>query len=173
MPKGSTSETHDLNEWMLLQHTRDLIFRAEDRLLTDFGLTAEQYEVLLAVESLDEPVRATDIGRWLGHKVNTVSMIVERMVKADLVTRLRDLPDRREVRVVMSSKGERAFQAAHPAVSQLIADIWSSLQRDERGVLITLLQKLRDRALDSAITRVDTPATGRHWITDNDRLAQP
>ena len=171
MPKGFTGETQDLNEWMLLQHTRDLIFRAEDRLLTNFGLTAEQYEVLLALESLDEPVRATDIGRWLGHKVNTVSMIVERMVKADLVARLRDLPDRREARVVMTSKGERAFQAAHPAVSQLIADIWSSLPGDERGVLITLLQKLRARALDWTLTRADTPATGLHWTSGNDRLA--
>jgi len=171
MPKRSTGEAQDLNEWMLLQHTRDLIFRAEDRLLTDFGLTAEQYEVLLAIESLDEPVRATDIARWLGHKVNTVSMIVERMVRADLVTRLRDLPDRREVRVVMTSKGERVFQTAHPAVSQLIADIWSSLPGDERRVLITLLQKLRDRALDQTVARADTPTTGRHWTGDDCRLA--
>ena len=159
MSQELTGESPDSNAWMLLQHTRDLISRSEDRLLTDFGLTAEQYEVLLAIETLDEPVRATDIGRWLGHKVNTVSMIIERMVKADLVTRLRDLPDRREVRVVMTSKGEHAFKAAHPAVSHLIADIWSSLPRDDRRILIRLLETLRDKARDCASTGADIRGT--------------
>jgi len=159
MAKEPKGESQELNAWMLLQQTRDLIFRCEDRVLNRCGLTTEQYEVLLAIKYLDEPVRATDIGRWLGHKVNTVSMIVERMVKAGLVDRMRDLPDRREVRVAITAKGEQAFTSGSPAVSELIETIWSSLPSDDAHTLFRLLEVLRDRALDCASTGADIRGT--------------
>jgi hypothetical protein len=91
MPKQS--EDNDLypKASVALYRTRDLLFRCEDRAVGKFGLTAEQYSVLAAIKQLDDPVRPTDVGRLLDHKVNTVSMIVDRMVNAGLVDRVRDL----------------------------------------------------------------------------------
>ncbi|MFO7996197.1 MAG: MarR family winged helix-turn-helix transcriptional regulator [Dehalococcoidia bacterium] len=148
MPKELTGNGTNLTAWMLLHRTRDLFFRCEDRIAAEFGLTQEQYSVLLAIKSLDEPVRPTDVGRWVGHKVNTVSMIVDRMVQVDLVRRERDLPDRRAVRLVMTGKGEKAFTAASPAVWKLIEEIMSTLSREDSLTLIRLLETLRDKALE-------------------------
>ncbi len=132
---------------MSLQRTRDLLFRCEDQAVAEFGITAEQYSVLMAIEGLDEPVRATDIARWLGHKVNSVSMLVDRMVKAGLVERERDLPDRRAVRLFMTGKGKQAYQRAAPTVSKLIEDLLSPLSNEDKGTLISLLEALRGKAL--------------------------
>jgi DNA-binding MarR family transcriptional regulator len=146
MLKEFTGENPDLDAWMLLQRTRDLILRREDAVLTRLGLTTEQYTVLLAIDCLDAPVRITDIAQSLGRSTNGVSMLVDRMVKAGLVERMRDVGDRREVHVVMTAKGEQALKPANPAVSQLIEDIWSSLPLDDRRTLIRLLEMLGDKA---------------------------
>jgi len=138
---------------MSLQRTRDLLFRCEDQLVAEFGITAEQYSVLTAMEDLDEPVRATDIARRLGHKVNSVSMLVDRMVKAGLITRERDLTDRRAVRLSMTSKGKRALEQATPAVSKLIEDLLSPLSHEDKDTLIGLMEMLRGQALQHLTSR--------------------
>jgi len=170
MPEELKDEGRSLIAFMLLHRTRDLLFRCQDRAVAEFGLTAEQYSVLLAIKYLDDPVRATDIGRWMERKVNSVSMIVDRMVKAGLVERIRDLPDRREVRVVFTSKGKRAFELATPEVWQLIDEIFSPLPHEEKRTLIRLLDRLRDRALKHLNPGTDVRAIATYGADDASRL---
>ena len=146
MAKQSQDKTQNLRAFMLLHRVRDLLFRCHDRVVGEFSLTAEQYSVLVAIAFLDDPVRATDIGRWMDRKVNSISMIVDRMVKAGLVSRERDLPDRREVRLAITKQGEKALKAANPKVSHLVEEILSSLSNGDTRTLIGILETLRDRA---------------------------
>jgi DNA-binding MarR family transcriptional regulator len=155
---------------LLLHRTRDMLFNLEDRVFSEFGLTAEQYTVLVAIKYFDDPVRPTDIGRWVGHKVNTVSMIVDRMVRSGLVKRIRDLPDRREVRLVITSKGEQAFKPATPAVWDLILDIMSSLSDQDKRILVKLLEKVRDRALQHLSPESGPGESASYEATDLPRL---
>ncbi len=113
MSEKFAEESLGFKAWMLLHRTRDLFFRCEDRAVSGFGLTAEQWTVLLAIKHLDDPVRPTDVGQWLGHKVNTVSMIVDRMVRGGLVTRVRDLPDRRAIRLAITGQGGASFETGN------------------------------------------------------------
>jgi len=135
-----------LQAWMLLQRTRALLFRCEDRAVGKFGLTAEQYSVLGAVKLLDDPVRPTDVARVLNHQVSIVSNIVDRMVSAGLLERVRDLPDRRAVRLIITAKGENAFKPANSAASNLVEEIFSALSQEETDTSIRLLGVIRDRA---------------------------
>jgi DNA-binding MarR family transcriptional regulator len=155
---------------LLLHRTRDMLFNSEDRVFSEFGLTAEQYTVLVAIKYFDDPVRPTDIGRWVGHKVNTVSMIVDRMVNAGLVKRIRDLPDRREVRLVITSKGEQAFKPATPAAWSLIEEIMSSLSVEDKRTLIKLLEKVRDKTLQHISPDGDVRESMSYEATDLSRL---
>lgn len=146
MTKGKKAENPNLETFLALHRTRDLLFRCHDRVVQRFGLTAEQYTVLLAVKHLDDPVRATDIGGWMERKVNSVSMIVDRMVKAGLVERARDLPDRREVRVALTSKGEKALAQATPGVMKLVDELFTPLKQQDQRTLTRLLDRLMERA---------------------------
>ena len=170
MPKELKDEGQSLKAFMLLHRTRDLLFRCQDRAVAEFGLTAEQYSVLLAIKYLDDPVRATDIGRWMERKVNSISMIVDRMVRAGLVERIRDLPDRRAVRVVFTSKGKRAFELATPEVWKLIDEIFSPLPHEEKRTLIRLLETLRERALKHLNPGTDVRAIATYGTDDASRL---
>ena len=134
--------------WLLLRQTYNLVLKCEDRTFSEYKLTTEQHTVLMAIKHIDAPVRVTDIARWLDRSVNSVSMIIDRMVKAGLVRRLRDLPDRREVRLTITSKAEKDFVLATVAGWGLIQEILSPLSDEDKLTLIRLLEMLRDKAYD-------------------------
>jgi DNA-binding MarR family transcriptional regulator len=60
-------------------------------------------------------LRPTDLASILERSPNSISMLVDRMVKAGLVRRTRDKKDRRVVFVSMTDKGMQAVDPAAPA----------------------------------------------------------
>jgi len=122
------SEKIVLRLWYMTHRTCDWLRRCEDRVFGDYKLTKEQYAVLSTIKYLDEPVRVTDIARWLERSTNSVSMIVDRMVKIGLLRRVRDRRDRREVRVIITSKGEAILKPAILAGWEFIGKILSPLK---------------------------------------------
>lgn len=135
----------DKGAWMALRQTYNLILRCEDRVFGEYDITTERHAVLMAMKHIDGPVRPTDVARWLDLSVNSVSMIIDRMVKAGLVKRVRDRKDRRTVFLSMTSKAEKAYALASVAGWGLIQEILSPLSDKDKRTLIKLLETLRDK----------------------------
>jgi DNA-binding MarR family transcriptional regulator len=148
MPIKFRFDDVDKGAWILLRQAYNLIFRCEDRVFSEFDLTTEQHTVLMAVKNISGPVRITDIARWLDRSVNSVSMIIDRMVKAGLVKRTRDRKDRRTVFVTLTKKAEDAYVPATKAGWGLIQEILSPLASEDKRTLIKLLETVRDRTYD-------------------------
>jgi DNA-binding MarR family transcriptional regulator len=148
MPIKFKFENPDKGAWILLRQAYTLVLRCEDRVFGEYGLTTEQHAVLMSIKNISGPVRITDIARWLDRSVNSVSMIIDRMVKAGLVKRTRDRKDRRTVFVTMTSKAEEAYVPATTAGWGLIQEILSPLSDEEKRTLIRLLETLRDVTYD-------------------------
>jgi DNA-binding MarR family transcriptional regulator len=148
MPVRFKFENLDKGVWVLLRQAYNLVLKCEDRVYGEHELTTEQYTVLMAIRQISGPVRITDIARWLDRTVNTASMIVDRMVKAGLVRRVRDRKDRRTVFVTMTSKAEKMYEPATVAGWGLIQEILSPLSDNDKRTLIRLLEKLRDKTYD-------------------------
>ena len=134
--------------WILLHQTCNLILKCEDQVFSEYELTTERHAVLMAMKHIDGPVRPTDIARWLDRSVNSVSMIIDRMVKAGLVRRVRDRKDRRTVFVTITSKAEKTYVPATVAGWGLIQEILSPLSDEDKLTLIRLLETLRDKTYD-------------------------
>ena len=128
---------------MLMHRTRDLAFYLQDRICSEYGITLEQYTVLTAIKYLDPPVKVGEVASWMGHRAHSASMIADRMFRAGLLDRFRDLPDRRQVRLAITEKGEKAFKQATPGGWTFIETTLSSLFADEKSTLIDLLEKVR------------------------------
>jgi DNA-binding MarR family transcriptional regulator len=135
----------DKGAWMALRQTYNLILRCEDRVFGEYDITTERHAVLMAMKHIDGPVRPTDVARWLDLSVNSVSMIIDRMVKAGLVKRVRDRKDRRTVFLSMTSKAEKAYALASVAGWELIREILSPLSDKDKRTLTSLLETLRDK----------------------------
>lgn len=136
----------DLRFWFLIHRTRDWFRICEDRIFSKHGLTTEQYAVLVTMKHLGNPTRPTDVAKWLERSTNSVSIIIERMVKAGLIKRVRDKSDRRVVQLTITSKGENALKPATLAGLEFIQRVLSPLSREDRYTLVALLETLKYEA---------------------------
>jgi len=155
MMVNSESENLVLRLWLLVHRVHDLLRTCEDRVLGEYNLTTEQFSVLVTIKYLREPARPTDIAQWLARSPNSVSMLVDRMVKAGLVRRVRDRSDRRVVNVFITSKGETALEPATQAVWKFIWELLSPLPYESRRTLVSLLETVKCQAIEHLNPKAD------------------
>lgn len=148
MPVKFALDNPMLMTWHLLHQTHNSISKCEDKVFSKHGITTEQYSVLMAIKHIEPPVTPTQVGRWLDRNTNTVSLIVERMVKAGLIRRIRDLRDRRSVRLVLTDEGKEIFDRATETGWILVHEMLSGLSEEEMHSLTRLLQTVREKAVD-------------------------
>ena len=132
-----------LRLWYVSHRTRALLKMCEDQIYSEYNLTTEQYAVLAAIKHIGGSARPTDIARWLGRSTNSISMIVDRMVKAGLLKRVRDRGDRRVVNVSITNKAENALKPAIRAGWNFIQKVTSPLSNEDMHSFIKQHDTLR------------------------------
>jgi DNA-binding MarR family transcriptional regulator len=147
-----------LRLWRQLYQTYTLLKQCEDRIIEEHGLTTEQYAILVSISYLGEPARITDIARWLERSTNSISMIVDRMVKVGLVKRTRSKADRRVVYVAFSSKGENALKPSTRAMFGTVRRHMSALSQKDKSTLFSLLATLKYEILVCLNPEIDLEA---------------
>jgi DNA-binding MarR family transcriptional regulator len=144
-----------LRLWRQLYQTYTLLKRCEDQIFEEHGLTTEQYSVLVSIAYIGQPARITDIAHWLERSTNSISMIVDRMVKAGLVRRARDKVDRRVVYVSKTSKADSLFRPATVESFKTVHRIFSGVPDKDRLALLNLLGEVKYETLRCADPGVD------------------
>ena len=142
MAVKSEKESTVLRLWILLPRVGDAFNHSHDLLFSKYGITTEQWRVLSVVKSRG-PLRPVDIASLLERAPNSMSMLVDRMVKAGLVRRTRDRKDRRAVFVHLTDKGMDAVEPATPAGWEFMHRLLSPLSRDEQRALASTLEKVK------------------------------
>ena len=165
MPAKSKSENTVLRVWLLLHRVRDTLTLCEDSVFGKYGLTMEQFGVLATVKGSGGSLRPSDLALLLERSPNSVSMLVDRMVKAGLVKRTRDRKDRRVVNVALISKGENALRPAAPAGWELAQKILSPLSDKELRVLADLLEAVKCECLAHLNPETDMAKIVKNSVT--------
>jgi DNA-binding MarR family transcriptional regulator len=147
MPTVPELETFNAMLWRRLHQTYARYKNGMDQVLSEHGLTMEQYLVLVTVKYSDSPMRITDVAHVLERSTNSVTMIVDRMVKAGLLRRVRDRSDRRTVNVFLTSKAEDTLKTANPAAWEFMQDGMSPLSHKDKDVFASLLTTLNRKLL--------------------------
>jgi DNA-binding MarR family transcriptional regulator len=143
MVTNSESGNTVLRLWLLLHRVRDGIVLCEDSIFGKYGLTTEQFSVLAAVKSRGGSLKPSELAQILARSPNSVSMLVDRMVKAGLVRRTRDRSDRRVVNVSLTDKGGKALEPATPEGWEFIQKILLPLSDKDKQALVGLLEKIK------------------------------
>jgi len=138
------STDKDYTLWVLLAQAEDMVFKAGEKELRQYGISPEEAAVLFIVQTLGNKATPSEISRWLLRKPHTVSGILSRMEKRGLVTKNRDLDRKNLVRVRLTEKGEQAYHQSTRIDS--IHKMMASLSEEERQQLSSHLKTLRDRA---------------------------
>ena len=134
--------------WLLAFQTSDVLRTCTDQLFKEYNITSEQYNVFASVKYLGDRVNITDIATFLRRSTNSVSMLVDRMVKAGLVRRVRDRVDRRVVYVVLTSKAENILELSSPGLWEFIKEILSPLSYEDRRTFVSLFEMINRKALE-------------------------
>ena len=168
MALDSKSGNTVLRLWLLLHRVRDALVRCEDSIFSEYGITLEQFTVLGQTKIRGGSMRIIDLARALESAPNSVSNLVDRMVKAGLVRRTRGKIDRREVRVSLTSKGENVISLATPAGWEFIQEILSSIPDAEKRALVSRLETLK-----SDLVGYLNPRADKAEIIENSPTNQP
>ena len=136
------------SSWLLLHQTHNLVLRCEASVFAQDGLTPQKHAILMAIRYIEDPVTPTEVANWLDRSTNSISLIIDRMVKKGLVKRNRNLRDRRSVRLSITEKGNEMLDQATTSGWELIQHILSPLSDDELVLLSSMLQRVRQRAFE-------------------------
>lgn len=117
-----------------------------DRLVTPFGLTSARWQVLGAIVFAERPEPVAWLARDLGANRQNVQRIVNDLHKEGLIVFELNPHHRRAQLVVLTEKGQRAYDAAlaayYPKVDALAGDLSTSDIQTAHRVMIALRKKL-------------------------------
>ncbi|MFZ5824354.1 MAG: MarR family winged helix-turn-helix transcriptional regulator [Bacillota bacterium] len=104
-------------------------------------LSGSQRIVLRALAN-NGPYQVSEVANQLGVTLSAATGLVDRLVKAKLVTRERDQEDRRVVWVKITPEGEQAVQAAESRRRAAFKDMVQNLPEEELARLCDILERL-------------------------------
>lgn len=138
----------ELNLWLELHKFYDTLSRVwKNSAPVNDNVSGTQLSVLRAMNYLididHDPIIIRDLVPHLNRSLNSISSIIDRMVKNGLVEKYRDLPDRRAIRVVMTKKGEEIMEQGIEPFRNTIKTLFSSVTADEQKKLLTILDKMK------------------------------
>ena len=124
-----------------LRYRIRLFLREGDSTALGEGLEPQQYQMLLAIRGLEEGETATvgALAERLAIKHHSAVELIDRLEAHGFVRRLRDKQDRRQVRVLLLPRGERALAGV---VKERISELRASGDALVRAIE-TLLQRKR------------------------------
>jgi DNA-binding MarR family transcriptional regulator len=127
---------------LLLSRAGDALDLCLDLVVSKYGISNEQARLLSCIKSRG-PMRLVDIASLLERAPNSMSMLVDRAVKAGLVRRTRDRKDRRGVFVTLTNRGSEAVEPAIPAIWEFMNRFLSVVSYDEQRALADTLETLK------------------------------
>lgn len=111
----------------------------------EVGLTVPQLMCLKAIGDLEEEsdeVTVVMVAKQLDLSAATVSRIVDRLTRANLVTRERRAKDRRKVCLSLTAAGLERFQTLPIPLQEMFVRRLSDLPSKERTTLLASLQRI-------------------------------
>jgi DNA-binding MarR family transcriptional regulator len=135
----------DQDLWLLLTRTRYAVFRAREKELQRYGVSPEQVGILFIVQALGKRATPAAISRYIIRQPHTVSALVDRMARKGLVKKVKDLDRKNLVRVVLTEKGQKAYELStkRGPIHRIIGTLTKEERQEFRNTLEKLLAKAR------------------------------
>ncbi len=132
----------------LLNNAYSVTYRLSEHRLRSAGVSPVQFRALSLVRLLPPPVTPSLLALHLALDSRTVSDLVSRMEQCGWAQRIRDLPDRRTVRLALTAEGERVLAEAWAPAIAVSEEVWSVIDADDLAVTLRVLRRLRDASLE-------------------------
>ena len=144
-PKASNASASDLAASDSVMIALRKIIRAIDmnskKLVKRVGLTGPQLVILREIARRRE-VTAVQIAQAVSLSQATVTGILERMEKRQLIARQRSDRDKRRIMIRITANGDRILENAPPLMQEEFVERFCNLQEWEQTMILSALQRL-------------------------------
>ncbi|MDX2242174.1 MAG: MarR family transcriptional regulator [Leptolyngbyaceae cyanobacterium bins.302] len=131
-----------MQTWLkLLQVSSDLVAYLESY-LSEYGLSRSKFFVLLLLMRNSNGLNISQLAEGTGVSCATMTGLVDRLKKAELVTREELQADRRVFVVQITAKGEQLMETLLPEHYRRVADLMTPLSEHDRTSLQALLEQV-------------------------------
>jgi DNA-binding MarR family transcriptional regulator len=133
--------------WALLYQTYTAIFKTMERELLPIGVSPPQAFALAAIKLSTEPMTPGRLAALLAQETQSLTGLVDRMEAQGWVRRMRDLPDRRTIRLALTADGEAKLAEVMPRNELAAGQVFAGLDARRLAALTHILEELRPVAL--------------------------
>lgn len=136
-----------VNTWPALHAAYGAAFKVLERALAPVGVTLPQLQALQLLATGPQPVTAVRLADALALEGQSVTGLVDRMEQQGWVVRLRDLPDRRAIRLQLTDMGHSVLLDATAVGDAALTQLFAGLRPAELGLLARLLGRAYEQAI--------------------------
>ncbi len=115
----------------------------EHCVVRDKGLTLPQMHAL-EILGTHKGLRMKELAQKMGVTTGTLTVLVDRLEKGDMVYRKPHADDRRSIIVELTDKGHGLFEEHDELHAQLTGDITAALSKEEMTTLTQALKKMNN-----------------------------
>ncbi len=142
-----------------------------DKMIQPFGISSGQ-STLLMLLSQNDGQRQTDLARQLNVKAPSLTTMINRMEKANLLIRIKSDDDHRTCKVYLTNKGRRASKRMNAVIRFLNERNLAGFRQEEKLLFLRFLEhmaeNLEKQKNELAMIRMDE-LTARRSNMDNEQ----
>jgi len=129
---------------LVLREIAGIIKRRGRDILIDYPVTPPQFSALLALRKLKNPTM-TQLCEYLSLASSTVTDLVDRMERNEMVERIRDAEDRRIIRLKITKQGLKVVEAVVEQRRIYLTEVFEDIDGETLQDLLRLLTLLRGK----------------------------
>jgi MarR family transcriptional regulator for hemolysin len=133
----------------LYRTTNSLVRELDQRLSRDHDVTFVQAVTLMAIDSFEQP-QPHLVAAYLSQQSQTVTGVLDRVERAGHITRVRDLSDRRAVRLELTASGKDLVETLKQSLAENLDQVLNTVGDKTRFRLLTDLDEVEQSANASA-----------------------
>jgi DNA-binding MarR family transcriptional regulator len=154
--------------WSLFYQAFTSMFKESERALSPAGVSGPQAFALACLKYGEQPVIPSRLAGFLAQESQSLTGLIDRMEQHGWVRRVRDLPDRRSLRLQLTQAGEEKLEEAQREGRRAANTLFGALSDEELNTLGTLLERLRMASLERLGLNPDASRTWNEFALQRD-----
>jgi DNA-binding MarR family transcriptional regulator len=142
----SKIEDREYDIWILLSRVYHLIAMLRKLELSKFDILPQQSYILFIIKALGNETTPSKISEFVYQQRSSISDILNRMVKQDLIKKTNKSGGKKRVIVTLTKKGEKALLLSENRT--YLHKVMTSLTEEQKRRLESALEIMRDSAVN-------------------------